>query len=132
MSLHRYYGARATLRALTGLDVGLRVRVYRQLQRVLFSGTENGAALDLISELSKEVVRMRVFSYALRGQIEDTLSALQLNAEAGSWRYARRAALDLVGVLSQGCRRRLVDDDRAVRGAEYAARIAELIGLEAR
>ena len=86
---------RATLRALTGLDFGLRIHVYpRSPQRQMFCGPRNHAAQALISDLASDLSGLRVYSYALRGQLEDALSALQLNAEGGSWRYARRAASD--------------------------------------
>lgn len=130
---HHPYGARATLRALTGLDIGLRVRVQVQSsQRTIFSGTENRAALQLISELAREVSRLRVYSYGLRGQLEEAVSALQLNAACGSWRYARRAALDLSGLLGQAGRRRLADRGLCVRAANVALRTAELCGREVR
>jgi hypothetical protein len=43
--LHRSYGRRATLRALTGLDCGLRIHIYeRSAQRSMFCGADNRAA----------------------------------------------------------------------------------------
>src|SRR5262245_50856251 len=130
---HHHCGARASLRILTGLDIGLRVRVEVQSsQRTMFCGPENLAARQLISELAEEISGLRVYSYAMRGQLEDALSALQLNAEAGSWRYARRAALDLSGLLGLAAQRRLADRERCVSSANAAIRIAELIGREVR
>jgi hypothetical protein len=53
MSPHPF-GARATLRALRGLDFGLRVRVETRLvQRSLFATAENASAQELTSELSE-------------------------------------------------------------------------------
>ena len=130
---HYPFGARASLRALTGLDIGLRVRVAVQpSQRAIFCGAENLSARQLISELAQEISGLRVHSYALRGQLEEATTALQLNAECGSWRYARRAALDLAGLLGQARRRRLADPERCVRAAHAALRIAELVALEVR
>jgi hypothetical protein len=107
---HRLYGPRATLRALTGLDFGLRVRVdVRSSQRSMFCGAENLAAQRLISEFAEDISGLRVYSYAMRGQLEDATSALCLNAEGGSWRYARRAALDLSGLLAVAAKRRQAD-----------------------
>jgi hypothetical protein len=127
------YGARATLRALTGLDFGLRVRVVVQSsQRPMFSGAENLSARQLISELAQEISSLRVYSYAMRGQLEQATSALQLNAACGSWRYARRAALDLEDLLLEARRRRLADSETCFRGAEVALRIAELCCAEVR
>ncbi len=97
----RLYRPSATLRVLTGLDLGLRVRVDVQSpQRKMFCGAANVAAQRLISDLADEIGGLRVYSYSMRGQLEDATSALLLNAECGSWRYARRAALDLSGLLS--------------------------------
>jgi hypothetical protein len=130
---HHPYGARGALRALTGLDIGLRVRVqFESSQRTMFCGPENLSARQLISELAEEISGLRVYSYSMRGQLEQATSALLLNAEGGSWRYARRAALDLSGLLGLAAKRRLADREQCVRGANCALRIAELIGREVR
>ena len=127
------FDGRTALRALTGLDLGLRVRVQLESrQRPIFSGPENRTALHLISELAELVSELRVYSYALRGQLEQMTFALQANAEGGAWRYARRAALDLAGVLALAGKRRLADQSSCVRGANAALRIAELIAREVR
>jgi hypothetical protein len=73
-----------------------------------------------------------VYSYALRGQLEQVTCALQMNVQSRSWSYARRAALDLAGVLALAQKRRQVLDSRAVGGANCALRIAELCAREAR
>lgn len=130
---HHPYGARAALRAITGLDFGLRVRVdVRSSQRSMFTGAENLTARQLISELAEEISGLRVYSYALRAQLEQATCALQLNAECGSWRYARRAALDLSGLLALAAKRRLADRERCMRGANCALYVAELIAREVR
>jgi hypothetical protein len=100
---HHPYGARATFRALTGLDFGLRVRVTSQSQqRTLFSGSQNLSAQELTSEqLAEMVSELRVRSFAVRGQLEQVTSALQANVQCGAWRYAQRAALDLAALLTQ-------------------------------
>jgi len=132
MSRHPY-GPRATLRALTGPDFGLRVRVETCVQqRALFSASEDLSLRDLTSELAEMVSSLRVYSYALRGQLEQVTSALQANVQCGSWRFARRAALDLAGLLGQAGRRRLADRELCVRGANAALHIAELCGQEVR
>jgi hypothetical protein len=130
---HYPYGARAAIRLLTGLDVGLRVRVQVDFsQRTMFCGPENLSARQLISELAEEISALRVYSYSMRGQLEQATSALQLNADSGSWRYARRAALDLSGLLTLAAKRRQADRELCVRSANCALRIAELIGQEVR
>lgn len=133
MSHYTYYGTRATLRALTGLDFGLRVRVdFQSPQRIMFKGVENPPARQLISELAQEIASLRAYSYAMRGQLEQATSALQLNAACGSWRYARRTALDLEDLLLEAHRRRLANAEICLRSAEAAARIAELCREEVR
>jgi len=130
---HHPFGARWGLRALAGLDFGLRVHVdVRPLQRAIFAGAEDLSVQALTSELAEMISSLRVHSYALRGQLEQITSALQLNVECGSWPYARRAALDLAGLLAQAHTRRLVKSSLAVHGADCALRIAELCAREVR
>jgi hypothetical protein len=130
---HHTFGGRHLLRAVTGLDFGLRVRVdVRQSQRTIFSGAENLSVQALTGELAEMVSSVRVYSYALRGQLEDVTSALQLNVRSGSWPYAQRCALDLSGLLSQAAKRRLADRGLCVRGANCALRIADLCVREVR
>jgi len=126
---------RQFFRVLSGLDVGLRVRIRRtQSQGAIFSGAENLSVEALTSELAEMVSGLVVYSYGLRGQLEQVTTALQLNVQSRSWSYARRAALDLAGLLAQaqkpgaGCGLA----SRAVRGAHCASRIAELCEREAR
>jgi hypothetical protein len=130
---HHPFGSRQFLRALTGLDFGLRVRVdVRPSQRTIFSGAENLSVQALTSELAEMVSSLRVYSYAVRGRLEEVTAALQLNIHSGSWRYARRAALDLSGLLAVAAKRRLADPGLCARGANCAIRIAELCAREAR
>lgn len=130
---HFTFGARHTLSRLTGLDFGLRVRIEtHSVQRTIFSGSDNLSVRELVSELAETISGLRVHSYALRGQLEQVTYALQVNVECGSWRYARRAALDLSGLLGQAAKRRLADRELCVRGAQGALRIAELCGKEVR
>ncbi len=130
---HHTFGGRHVLRALTGLDFGLRVRVdVRPSQRTIFSGAEDLSVQALTSELAEMVSSLRVYSYALRTQLEGVTSALQLNVQSGSWRYARRCALDLSGLLGQAAKRRLADRSLCVRGANGALRIADLCVREVR
>jgi hypothetical protein len=130
---HPVYGARHLGRALTGLDFGLRVRIDTQpAQRTIFSGALNLSVQVLTSELAQLIASLRVYSYALRAELEEVTGALQLNVESGSWRYARRAALDLAGLLGQAQRRRLARGPLAARGANAALRVAELCGREGR
>jgi hypothetical protein len=127
------FGARHPLSTLTGLDLGLRVRVqFRTAQRAIFSGAENLSLQALTSELAKMVSTLRVRSYALRGQLEEVTCALQANVECGSWPYARRAALDLSGLLSLCGRKRLADGERCRRGEQAALHVADLIQAEVR
>ena len=130
---HHPFGSRQALRALTGLDFGLRVRVdVRPSQRTIFAGAENLSVQSLTSELAEMVASLRVRSYALRGQLEVVTSALQVNVQSGSWRYARSAALDLSALLSCSAKRRLADPGLCARGANCAHRIAELCAQESR
>ena len=120
-------------RVLSGLDIGLRVRVRRsQSQGAIFAGAENLSVEALTSELAEMVSGLVVYSYALRGQLEQVTFALQANVQSRSWSYARRAALDLAGVLALAQKRQQVSGSRAVRGANCALRIAELCEREVR
>ena len=66
---HHPFGSRQALRALAGLDFGLRVRVdARPCQRTIFSGAENLSVQSLTSELAEMVASLRVRGYALRGR----------------------------------------------------------------
>jgi len=130
---HHPFGSRHAVRALTGLNSGLRVRVeVRPCQRTIFFGAENLSVRALTSELAEMVSSLRVHSYALRGQLEEVTSALQLNVESGSWRYARCVALDLSALLGITGKRRLADRGLSARGANCALRIAELCAREVR
>jgi hypothetical protein len=129
----RIANGRQLFRTLTGLDIGLRVRVRRQSsQGALFLGGENLSVQALTSELAERVSGLVVYSYALRGQLEQVTFALQVNVQSRSWSYARRAALDLAGVLALAQKQRQVWGSRAVRGANCALRTAELCEQEAR
>jgi hypothetical protein len=118
-----------SLGALAALDFGLRVRIEaRPNQRTIFSGSENLSAQELTSKLSEMVAELRVRSFALRGQLEHVCSALMLNTQSGFWPLAKRAALDLAGLLGYARQRRLADAELCVRGEACAARIAQLCG----
>ena len=133
---HFSYGARRprpSFAALSALDFGLRVRVEASSsQQTIFSGAENLSAQELTSELAVLVSRVRVRSFALRGQLEHVTSALMINVRCGFWPLARRAALDLAGLLGQARRRCWAHPELAVRAANAALRIAELCAKEAR
>ncbi len=128
------FDARSAVRSLTGLDIGLRVRIDARPspQRAIFYGAENLSVQALTSELSEMISSLRVYSYAVRGQLEQVTYALQCNVACGSWPCARRCALDLAGHLALAQKRRLVAGSLAVRGANCALRIAELCEKEAR
>jgi hypothetical protein len=70
---HQPYDSRSVLRALTGLDFGLRVRVEPAVpqQRSIFPGPEGPSVCKLTSELAQNVSRLRVLSYGLRAQLKD-------------------------------------------------------------
>ena len=124
---YQHFGARQVITALTGLDFGLRVRVdVRPAQRTIFSGAEKLTVQALTAELAEMAAGLRVYSYPVRGQLEQVVSALQINVASGSWSFARRAALDLATVLTVARNRKLVDASRARRGANAALRIADL------
>jgi hypothetical protein len=121
------HGRCPSFASLSALDFGLRVRIEaRPRQRTIFSGAENLSAQELTSELAPSVSRLRVRSFALRAQLEHVTSALIVNIRCGFWPLARRAALDLAGLLTQARERGLADADLAVRGSNAALRIAEL------
>jgi hypothetical protein len=132
MSQHAFDGRHA-LRVLTALDFGLRVRVdTRLLQRTIFSVTGNVSAQELTAQLAEMVSSLRVYSYGLRGQIEDVTAALQFNVQGGEWSFARRAAYDLADMLVQAQERGLIAGSLAGRCAGRALRIAELCSRSAR
>jgi hypothetical protein len=109
------------------LDFGLRVRIELQpTQRPLFSASEGAPAQALTAELAELVSRLRVHSFALRASVEEATTALQLNVQAASWIYARRAALDLAGQLSLARRSRLAPPERTLPAERTAFRVAEL------
>ena len=125
--------SRRSQRSLAALDLGLRVRVAAvSEQRSIFSGVEKLSAQQLTSELCELVSSLRVRSFALRHELEQVASALMVNAEFGSWPLARRAALDLAGLLSSAGKRRLADAELCIRGSRCALRIAEQCGKEVR
>jgi hypothetical protein len=78
------------------------------------------------------VSSLRVYSYALRGELEDVTSALQINVQRGEWRYAARAAHDLADLLARAQRRGLAAGSLAGRCAHRALSIAELCEREVR
>jgi len=129
MSYHTY-GARRFrpgFGSLAALDFGLRVRIeVRPRQQTIFSGAENLSAQELTSELAQLVSRLRVRSFAMRGQLEHVTSALMVNVRCGFWPLAHRAALALAGLLAQARKRGLADAELSVRAANGAFRVAEL------
>jgi len=129
---HHPYGARHVLRALTGLDFGLHVRIHRSGQRTIFTGADALSVEQLTAELAETISSLRVYSYPLRSNLERVTTALQHNVESGSWRFARRAALDLSGVLAQAGKQGAASRGLCVRGANAALRIADLCGREVR
>jgi hypothetical protein len=119
--------------ALASLDFGLRVRVETHVsQRSIFSGASNLSAQELTAEVAELVFELRVRSFALRGHLEQVTSALQVNVSCGFWPLARRAALDLAGLLALAGKRHLADPELCVRGANGARRIADLVDREVR
>jgi len=129
MSYHTY-GARRfrpSFGSLAALDFGLRVRIEaRPRQQTIFSGAENLSAQALTSELAQLVSRLRLRSFAMRGQLEHVTSALMVNVRCGFWPLARRAALALAGLLAQARKRGLADAELSVRAANGALQVAEL------
>jgi hypothetical protein len=123
----------ASLAAFAALDFGLRVRLEpHPEQRTIFSGAGNLTAQELTSELAELVSSLRVRSFAIRADLEQVTSALQVNVECGFWPLARRAALDLAGLLAQAGRRRLAEADLCARASNCALRIAGLCVQELR
>ena len=121
------------LGALAALDFGLQVRIEtRPAQRTIFSGPEELPVQELPSELAEMVSELRVRSFALRHELEHVTSALMVNVEYGFWALARRAALDLAGLLGQARKRRLAAPELCYRGAHAARHIADLCQQEVR
>ncbi len=115
------------------LDFGLRVRVESHpSQGTIFASAETLPVQELTSELSLLVSELRVRSFAARYELEQVASALARNVEWGFWAQARRAALDLSGVLTLVRRRRQADADLCYRGSNAALRIAQMCAKEAR
>ncbi len=133
---HVTYAARRprpSYASLSALDFGLRVRVEAESpQQTIFSGAENFSAQELTSELALLVSRLRVHSFTLRAQLEQVTSALVANVRFGFWVLARRAALDLAGLLGQARRRHLANQELAFRAANAALRIAAVCLAEVR
>jgi hypothetical protein len=103
--------------AAQALDFGLEVRLeLDSSQATIFSGAESLSAQQLSSELAEPVSSLRVRSFSLRAQPEEVTTALLSNVRCGFWPLARRAALDLEGLLGQARRRRLVDPELVFRG----------------
>ena len=127
MSQHPY-DTRYLLRTLTGLDFGLHVRIHRSGQRTIFTGADAFSVEQLTSELAEMISSLRVYSYPLRSNLERVTTALQHNVESGSWRFARRAALDMSGILAQAGKQGLASRGLCLRGANAALRIADLCG----
>ena len=119
--------------SLQALDFGLRVRVNAHAdQGTLFSGAENLSVQELTSEAAEMLSELRVRSFALRSQIEESTSALQVNIQCGFWSLAVRAAEDLAGLLGYARQRRLADSELCFRGANCASHIADLCSREVR
>lgn len=130
---HYPFGARHTIRRLIGLDFGLRVRIEtRSPQLTLFSAPERLSARQLTSEVAELVSSLRVWSFSLRGQLEQVTQALMINVECGFSSLARLAALDLADLLSEARLRNLADSGLCHRGERSALRIAELCRKEVR
>ena len=124
--------SRLSSAALRALDAGLQGHVEpRPSQRLLFAGAEELSLQDLASELAETLSLLRVYSFAVRADIENVTSAMLANVQCGFWAYARRAALDLSGILASAGKRRLADRQLCIRGANAALRIAELCVQEA-
>ena len=125
-------GPSASSFGFSALDFGLRVRVEAHpLQRTIFASAEELPVRELTSDLAELVSTLRVRSFSLRHELEQLTSALMVNVECGFWPLARRAALDLSGLLALARKRRLADAELCCRGANAALRIAELCAQEA-
>jgi hypothetical protein len=127
-------GTRSSRRAgRAALDFGLRVRLETHPEQgAIFAGARDLSCERLAEELSLMVSELRVRSFALRAELEEVAVALLENLRCGFQPQARRAALDLGGLLSLARRRRLADPDLCVRGENCANRIAALCGAEVR
>ena len=133
MSSYQPFGARQAFSHLTGLDFGLRVRLQSSpRQRTILSVSENLSAQALISELAEIVSGLTIYSYAVRGRLEQLMYAVQTNAQFGAWSYVRRGALDLAALLANAKKRGWLRGSLAMAGAQCALRLADLCGGEVR
>jgi hypothetical protein len=123
---HRFT-ARHSLSVAAQLDAGLRVHVASSDQRSIFAGAENLSLGELTAEVAEMLGSLRVRSFRIRAELEEVTLALQHNIECGFWLWARRAALDLAGILASCANRRLADAELSIRGMNAALRIADLI-----
>ena len=124
--------SRLSTAALAALDSGLPVRVEtHSRQRSIFSGAEELGVHGLTSELAEMLSCLRIRSFRVRAELEEVTCAMLGNVQCGFWPFARRAALDLAGMLALAANRRLADPELCVRGAKGALRVAELCVKEA-
>jgi hypothetical protein len=130
---HVFTTRRPSRASLGALDFGLQVRIETHpAQRTIFSSAQELPVQDLTSELAEMVSELRVRSFALRGQLEHVTSALQVNVDCGFWPLARRAALDLAGLLGSARKRHLADPELCIRGTHAARHVADLCSQEVR
>lgn len=106
---------------------GLRVRVsVDTTQRVLFGCDGPSLPTRLAEELCVLVARMVVSDFRIHSQLDRTVPAVLRNVRLGFWSCARRAALDAAAALASGAKRRTIQSDLAIDGANLALRIAEI------
>jgi hypothetical protein len=135
MSRHTFgtHPRRFSAASAAALDAGLYVRLEQApAQGLLFAGADTFSTQELTSEVACLVARLRLRSFSLRHGLEEVTTALMVNVRCGFWPLAHRAALDLAALLRQARRRRLVDPELAVRGANGALRVAHLCSREVR
>ena len=106
---------------------GLRVRVsVDTTQRVLFGDDGPSLPTRLAEELCVLVARMVVSDFRIHSQLDRTVPAVLRNVRLGFWSCARRASLDAAAALALGAKRRAIQSDLAIDGANLALRIAEI------
>jgi hypothetical protein len=132
MSTYTFGTRRLPAAALAALDRGLLVRLDTAPQQAaIFSGAENLSLDQLTSELACMLSELRVRSFRYRADIEAVTTAMMRNVRYGFYIYARRAALDLAGILNMAAEQRLADRELCQRGLNAALRVAELCAVEA-
>jgi hypothetical protein len=108
---------------------GVHVRFHATLrspQRSLFTGDDDNAGLlvSMAEELCVLVSRITFWDFRMRSHLEVAVPAVLWNVRMGFWRFARRAATDVAGLLSFAGPKSFGPSEKCVPGANVALSIA--------